>query len=63
MSPEHSQRGERWEYRIVVVPATKPETTQLNDLGHRRWELPSAVGVGEFGAIDEVWLLLKRRVE
>ena len=51
---------ERWEYEIRVVPAVKPSTAELNQLGLEGWELVSAVGVGELGAVEEIWYIFKR---
>ncbi len=49
-----------WEYRILVVPAAKPEPLELNRLGMDGWELASVAGVGELGAVEELWCFLKR---
>ncbi len=49
-----------WEYRILVLPATKPESPELNRLGSDGWELASIAGVGELGAVEELWCFLKR---
>ncbi len=52
---------EEWEYEIHDAPATKPSVAELNRLGRDGWELISVVGVGELGAIEEVWYIFKRR--
>ncbi len=49
-----------WEYEIHVAPATKPSLAELNRLGRDRWEIVSAVGVGELGAVEEIWYVFKR---
>ena len=53
----------KWEYRIQVVPTDKPAALQLNRLGRAGWELVSVAGVGELGAVEEVWCFLRRRVD
>lgn len=53
----------KWEYRIHVVSATKADPRELNRLGREGWEIASAVGVGELGAIEEVWCFLKRALK
>ncbi len=50
----------RWEYRIRVVPTHKSAVLELNRLGRAGWELAAAVGVGELGAVDEIWCFFKR---
>ena len=52
----------RWQYRIEVVRAASPGNADLESTGRDGWELVSAVGVGELGAVDEIWLFFKRRV-
>lgn len=52
----------RWEYRIEVVSTGKPTALQLNSLGRVGWELVSVAGVGELGAVEEVWCFLRRRI-
>ncbi len=52
--------GRRWEYKIHVAPAVKPSVNELNQLGAEGWELVSAVGVGELGAVEEIWYVFKR---
>lgn len=52
--------GKEWEYEVHVAPATRPSIKDLNKLGRDGWELVSAVGVGELGAIDEIWYVFKR---
>lgn len=49
-----------WEYRVLRVPADGASLRQLNRLGKAGWELASAVGVGELGAVEEVWCFFKR---
>ena len=51
-----------WEYRVRVSPARKPNPKELNELGKDGWELASAVGVGELGAVEEIWYVFKRPV-
>lgn len=54
---------QKWEYRVQRAPATTPESVvpEFNELGLEGWELVSAVGIGELGAIEEVWYVFKRR--
>lgn len=52
----------KWDYRIQVMPTNKPEAFDLNRLGTEGWELTSVVGVGELGAVEELWCFLKRSV-
>ncbi len=52
-----------WEYRVLVVPATKPNPPELNRLGRDGWELASVSGVGELGVIEELWCFFKRPSE
>ena len=52
--------GRRWEYKIHVAPAVRPSVDELDRLGAEGWELVSAVGVGELGAIEEIWYAFKR---
>ncbi len=52
-----------WAYEIRIAPATKPNVNELNHLGGEGWELASAVGVGELGAIEEIWYIFKRLEE
>ncbi len=49
-----------WRYRIHVISASSPDKAQLDQLGEAGWELVSAVGVGELGATDEIWLFFKK---
>ena len=53
---------QKWEYRVQRAPAITPESvvTEFNELGLEGWELVSAVGVGELGAIEEIWYVFKR---
>ncbi len=43
-----------------MAPAVTPSVDELNELGAEGWELVSAVGVGELGAIEEIWYAFKR---
>ncbi len=52
--------GRRWEHRIHVAPAVTPSVDELNELGAEGWELVTAIGVGELGAIEEIWYAFKR---
>lgn len=49
-----------WRYQVLVVSTTKDPSRELNRLGADGWELASAVGVGEFGAVEEIWCFMKR---
>lgn len=51
-----------WDYRIQVLPANTPDTLDLRRLGEQGWELTSVVGVGELGAVEELWCFLKRAI-
>lgn len=53
-------RRSSWEYRILAEPSCKPNSASLKRLGRNGWELVSTVGVGELGAIEEVWFVFKR---
>ncbi len=61
--PERKWGREAWEYRIQVVSSGSPETVNLEQMGKAGWELTSAVGVGELGATEEIWLFFKREVK
>ncbi len=52
-----------WQYQVLVVPTTRDPTQDLNRLGADGWELASAVGVGELGAVEEVWCFMKRNTQ
>jgi len=49
-----------WSYHIHVASVARPPSEDLNRLGAEGWELISAVGVGELGAVDEIWYVFKR---
>ncbi len=52
----------KWEYRVLVIPVSKDPTGELDRLGSEGWELVSTEGVGELGAVEEVWCFMKRSV-
>ncbi len=49
-----------WDYQVLVAPATRPGVDELNHLGGQGWEVIAGIGVGELGAVEEIWYIFKR---
>ena len=50
----------KWEYAVHVARVRQPPIADLNRRGQDGWELTSVAGIGELGAIEELWCFFKR---